>query len=219
MRCMLLAVGLPASDHDVPGSICRNLSRNASTRFRQPDSTVQGKSRPVLYAALRMAAALNLSFRSCLQRGAQSGRSNKYRAFFTHAVRQIDRSDRRLLNGETIPRREKVFSFFGPHTRWISKGKAGCPVELGIPVCNLKGQYGFMLHYEVMWGGSDIDFAVSMVETAQVQVQFPDLRAVSFDCGFHDPTNRIHLDDLHDDYVLPRRPSAPAVESGINKQS
>jgi hypothetical protein len=36
---------------------------------------------------------------------------------------------------ETIPHEEKVFSLFQPHTEWISKGKAGVPVELGLRVC------------------------------------------------------------------------------------
>ena len=73
------------------------------------------------------------------------------------------------------------------HTRWISKGKAGCPVELGVPVSIL--EYGFILHHEVMWAGSDVDYAVPMV--AASQAWFPNLRAVSFDRGFHSPDNRL----------------------------
>ena len=52
--------------------------------------------------------------------------------YLRHAQRQIDR---RLLRGETIPNAEKVFSVFEDYTRWIAKGKAGTPVELGVPVC------------------------------------------------------------------------------------
>ena len=51
----------------------------------------------------------------------------KSRSFLTHAVRQINQGDRRLLKGETIPLHEKVFSIFEPHSRWVSIGKAGCP--------------------------------------------------------------------------------------------
>ena len=58
--------------------------------------------------------------------------------YLGHAVRQIDHVERRLLKGETIPQDEKVFSIFESHTRWISKGKAGTPVELGVPVCVLE---------------------------------------------------------------------------------
>jgi hypothetical protein len=42
-----------------------------------------------------------------------------------------------------MDRAEKVFSLFNPFTEWISKGKAGVPVELGVncnylltPYCN-----------------------------------------------------------------------------------
>ncbi len=38
----------------------------------------------------------------------------------------VDQIRRRILLGEKIPHAEKVFSIHKPHTRWISKGKAGC---------------------------------------------------------------------------------------------
>ena len=79
-------------------------------------------------------------------------------------MRQIDHVDRGLLKGETIPQNEKVFSILEPHTRWNSKGKAGRPVELGVPVCIVEDQFRFILHSEIMWQGSDADFAAPMVE-------------------------------------------------------
>ena len=120
-----------------------------------------------------------------------------------HAVRQADQTRRRLLLEEQIPHHEKVFSIFEPHTRWISKGKAGCPAERGVPVCILEDEYGFVLHHQVMWEGGDTDHAVPMVAAAQER--FPDLRAVSFDRGFHSPENRVRLDDMLDLNVLPKK--------------
>ena len=96
-----------------------------------------------------------------------------------------------------------MFSIFEPHTRWISKGKAGCPVEFGLPVCILEDEYGFVLHHQVMWEGGDTDHAVPMVAAAQER--FPDLRAVSFDRGFHSPENRVRLDEMLDLNVLPKK--------------
>ena len=87
--------------------------------------------------------------------------------FLKHAVRQINQIDRRLLKGETVPHNEKVFSIFEPNTRWISKGKAGRPVESGVPVCIVECEYQFVLHYEIMWEGSDVDFAVQMIVTTK----------------------------------------------------
>ena len=45
--------------------------------------------------------------------------------------KHIDLLERRLLKGEKIPHSEKVFSLFEPHTKWLSKGKAGVICELG----------------------------------------------------------------------------------------
>ena len=70
--------------------------------------------------------------------------------WIAHAERQIEQIRRRVLRGERIPHHEKVFSIFQPHTEWISKGKAGVPVELGLRVAVSEDQYGFILHHHVM---------------------------------------------------------------------
>ena len=140
------------------------------------------------------------TFPALQQRGIDTG---AIRDYLSHAVRQADQTRRRLLLDETIPHGEKVFSIFEPHTRWISKGKAGCPAERGVPVCILEDEHGFVLHHQVMWEGGDTDHAVPMVAAAQER--FPDLRAVSFDRGFHSPENRVRLDEMLDLNVLPRK--------------
>ncbi len=96
-------------------------------------------------------------------------------AYLAHARRQIDQAERRRLRGETIPHDEKVFSIFANHTRWSSKGKAGRPVELGVPVYVLEDQHGFLLHHEILWRGGDTDIAMPMIEAAQAR--YPELRA------------------------------------------
>ena len=65
----------------------------------------------------------------------------------------MDQVERRLLKGETIPHGEKVFSIFEPHTRWVAKGKAGRPVELGVPVGVVEDQFQFILHHKIQDGG------------------------------------------------------------------
>ena len=54
-----------------------------------------------------------------------------------------------------------------------------------------------------MWTGSDVDFAVPLVEITKEL--FPDFCAASFDRGFHSPANRTRLDELLVDNVLPRK--------------
>ena len=90
-----------------------------------------------------------------------------------------------VLKGEAIAHDEKVFSIFEEHTRWVSKGKAGCAVELGVPVCVVEDQYQFILHHKILWEGSDTDIAVSIIE--QAQALHRDLPVCSFGRGFHSP--------------------------------
>jgi hypothetical protein len=113
------------------------------------------------------------------------------KGYIAHGERQIDQIRRRVLQGETIPHREKVFSIFQPHTEWISKGKAGVAVELGLKVCVLEDSTRFILHHHVMQQQSDEQIAVSMVREGQAR--FPNLRVVSMDKGFHSPAKGIHL--------------------------
>jgi len=135
--------------------------------------------------------------------------------FVDHAWRQIDQIERRVIAGERIPHEEKVFSVFQEHTEWISKGKAGVPVELGLRVCVLEDQFGFILHHRVMEQQSDDELAVPMV--TETQARFPELRQCSFDKGFHSPANQQALAELLKRPVLPRKGklsrAAQAIES------
>lgn len=124
-------------------------------------------------------------------------------SYLQHAERQIDQIERRVIKGEIIPHAEKVFSLFEPHTEWISKGKAGVPVELGVKVCILEDQYQFILHHHVMEKQTDDQIAVAMVTEAKKR--FPTLNACSFDKGFHSPANQTELAQQLDQVTLPRK--------------
>ncbi len=123
--------------------------------------------------------------------------------FIAHAHRQIAQITRRVIHGEKIPHREKVFSIFQPHTEWISKGKAGVPVELGLKTCVLEDQYGFILHHRVMQKETDDQIAVRMV--TESQSRYADLTVCSFDKGFHSPDNQKELKKHLKLVVLPKK--------------
>jgi len=123
--------------------------------------------------------------------------------FMAHADRQIEQIRRRVIQGEAIAHAEKVFSIFQPHTEWISKGKAGVPVELGLKVCILEDQYQFILHHKVMQQLSDEQVTLEMV--AQSKQRFPSLAVCSFDKGFHSKANQEALKEQLELVVLPRK--------------
>jgi len=140
-------------------------------------------------------------------------RMEEVKEFVAHAERQIDQIRRRIVDGETIGHHEKVFSLFEPHTEWISKGKAGVPVELGLRVCIIKDQFKFLLHHRVMQKETDDKIAVPIIEEAQRR--FPDFRGCSFDKGFHSPYNQTELAAMLDHVVLPRKGKLSAMNKEI----
>jgi len=117
------------------------------------------------------------------------------------------------VDGESIPHHEKVFSLFEEHTEWISKGKAGVPVELGLKVCIVKDQYNFILHHRVMQNETDDKVAVSMV--TETQERYSDFRSCSFDKGFHSPENQKELAEILDKSILPRKGKLSAINKEI----
>jgi transposase, IS5 family len=99
---------------------------------------------------------------------------------------------------------------FQPHTEWISKGKAGVPVELGLRVCVVEDQHRFILHHQVMERTTDDAIAVSIVE--QTRQRFGILHSVSMDKGFHSKDNQVKLKALAEVVVLPRKGRLCAVD-------
>ena len=130
--------------------------------------------------------------------------------YVAHAERQIDQVRRRVLHGEHIPHHEKVFSIFEPHTEWISKGKAGVPVELGLRVAVSEDQFGFILNHRVMQQETDDQVAVPLV--ADLAERYEHAINVSLDKGFHSPANQQDLAEIIDFSVLPKKGKRSAQE-------
>jgi len=133
--------------------------------------------------------------------------------FIAHAERQIDQIRRRVIEGKTIPHHEKVFSIFEEHTKWIVKGKAGIPQELGLNVCVVKDQFGFILHHRVMEDETDVLIAVPIVE--ETKQRFKNFNGCSFDKGFHSPDNQKKLAEILENVVLPRKGKLSAINREI----
>ncbi len=161
-------------------------------------------------------------------------KATEIQSFIKHAQRQMEQIERRVIDDEKIPHKEEVFSIFQTHTEWISKGKAGVAVELGLKVCIVECTQGYLLHHRVMQHQTDDQIAIDLI--AETQARYPNLSVCSFDKGFHSPENQIELAKKLDRVVLPKkgrcnkleqerqsseefratRRQHSAVESGIN---
>ncbi|MCD4819447.1 MAG: ISNCY family transposase [Candidatus Cloacimonetes bacterium] len=133
--------------------------------------------------------------------------------FINHAERQIDQITRRILKDEKIPHPEKVFSIFEEHTEWLCKGKAGVSQVLGLNVCIITDQYGFVLDHKVMQNETDSAIAVEIVKNAQAK--FPNIKSCSFDKGFHSPINQKELAKILENVYLPKKGKLSEVRKAI----
>jgi len=123
--------------------------------------------------------------------------------YLVFAEKLMDQVDRRVILDEVIKHEEKIFSVFEEHTEWISKGKAGVPVELGLRVCIMEDQYQFILYHRVMEKETDDKIAIAMVEEARKR--FPDFKSCSFDKGFWTPANQKRLQEILERVILPKK--------------
>ena len=140
-------------------------------------------------------------------------RIEEIQKYIAHAERQMDQIRRRVVEGESIAHHEKVFSLFEEHTEWINKGKAGVSQELGLKVCIVKDQFGFLLHHRVMQNETDDQIAVPIIK--ETKERFPQLISCSFDKGFHSPDNQKDLALLLDKVILPRKGKLSAINKEI----
>ena len=131
---------------------------------------------------------------------------NLFKEFIGHSNRQIDQIYRRIILKEAIPHNEKLFSLFNPFTEWVSKGKAGVPVELGLRVSISTDQHGFILTHRTMEKEQDVDVAIPIIQKAKEN--FANIYSASFDRGYYSPLNQIELDKLVTKLVMPKKGSS-----------
>ena len=191
MRCLIRETARTGGRHEVGGwRQWRHVSRGVKALFDGVRSTRRARGRPERVEAYlarcgEWVERAEGTLGALAGKGVPASELGCIRGYVGHARRQMAQVERRLLKGETIAHEEKVFSIFEGHTRWVSKGKAGTAVELGVPVCVMEDQFQFILHHKILWSGSDVDLAAPMVE--ETQALHPDLRGVQLRPRFSQP--------------------------------
>jgi IS5 family transposase len=67
-------------------------------------------------------------------------------------LRVVDQARRRVLQEESVPNEQKIFSIFEPHTNLIIRGKVQKPVEFGHKVFLAESACGLITQYRVLKG-------------------------------------------------------------------
>ena len=104
--------------------------------------------------------------------------------FHRMLAKHLDLVQRRLLQEETIPAHEKVFSLFEPHTEWIQKGKQRPNVELGHRLLIATDQHQLIQDYDSPVGEADVDQSIPVADRLLGRYGAGSLASLSFDKGF-----------------------------------
>ena len=125
-----------------------------------------------------------------------------------------------MIDGQTIPTPEKVFSLIEPDTEMINRGKTPQPIEFGHRVLIVEDRAGFIVHARVMEPGQT-DEKTPVVLMAELQSRFSGkIKAASFDKGFWSPSNLQELNAIVPRWSCPRRANAPPlIPSGRGPKS
>lgn len=119
---------------------------------------------------------------------------------------------RRVVEGETVPNADKLFSLFEPDTELIKRGKAGSPIEFGHQVMVLEDAVGFLCHWKVLPIGSD-ERELLIPEMRALQQRLGGrIQRASFDRGFHSPDNQTQLAQIVAHPCLPQPGVCQAAE-------
>ena len=110
--------------------------------------------------------------------------------------------DRRILKGEEIPHREKMFSIFEQYTEWITKGKMRPNVELGKKVAITTDHYHLIIDYQVMENQADSEIVPGL---AARLIERYNIKSWSFDKGFWHKDNKKLLQARVEKVVMPKK--------------
>jgi len=125
--------------------------------------------------------------------------------FQTMLVKHINLVERRLIKGEVIPHKEKIFSLFEPYTHWINKGKMHPSVELGRKLILTTDQYGLILYYKVMEDSADNNETIPLMDKLFKIYGEHSFNSTSFDRGFSDKNDRELLELFIPNVIMPKK--------------
>jgi hypothetical protein len=125
--------------------------------------------------------------------------------FLGAAEYMADLATRRVLEDQTIPHAEKVFSLFEPDTELINRGKVPQPIEFGHRVLIVEDSAGFIVKARVMEPGQT-DEKTPVLLMTELQNRFHGkIKGASFDKGFWSPSNLQDLKAIVPLVALPKK--------------
>ncbi len=185
-------------DHEI-ARICGRKGPNYRERRKGP-------YKKLIRLARSIAKRCNVLYEAVMDKvdGALTCLAQKLAVYVEYIEQLCDIASRRVLRGEKVPNRDKLFSIYEPHTQLYIRGKAGEPVQFGRLVLVYEDSAGFIIHHSVMpRDKQDQDVVVQETRVAQDNVGGR-ISEISLDRGFHSPTNQIELPKIVEHVCLPK---------------
>ena len=126
------------------------------------------------------------------------------RTFMERTQQVRDTARRRVLNGERVPNKDKLFSIFEPHTQLYKRGKAGESEQFGRLFLVYEDAAGFVVHHHLLARDKgDRDVIVDQTKALQEFLKGL-MESLSLDRGFHTPENQEQLLQIVKHPCLPK---------------
>ena len=194
--------------------LARNIDRIASRkgsgyqeRLKHEYAMLLEQSGTIMQRAERLLLAAKAN-----QEPALTAKAAELRVFLDRTEQVRNTARRRVLNEETVPNVEKLFSIFEPHTQLYKRGKAGEPVQFGRMALVYEDTAGFITHSYVL-DRDELERDVIIPQTKVVKKLLKGaLKGVSFDRGCHSPENQRLLAALLEEPCLPMPGAKQAAE-------
>ena len=177
------------------------------------EARVKRAVRKYLSVGRALAAKVNASLLELCEQPVDEAHWEALEYFHRMVAKHLDLVERRLLQEETIPACEKVFSPFEPHTEWIQKGKQRPNVELGHRLLIATDQHHLIQDYAVPVGQADVDQSVPVADRLLGRYGAGSLASLSFDKGFTRTQDRELLSLYVPQVVMPKRGKKNAAET------
>jgi hypothetical protein len=182
---------------------------NYKERLAQQYRKLLGRAEKILARAKETCETLENEYELDL---ASVARIAEIKVFMGRTEHVCGTARRRVLEGETVPNSEKLFSIFEPHTQLYKRGKASQPVQFGRLVLIFEDAMGFISHHHVMpRDAQDQDVIVEQTKKLQDRVH-NQIEEASFDRGFHSPENQQQLAEIIEHVCLPKPGAKQSVE-------
>jgi hypothetical protein len=224
-KCVDLVAGLRTSGHDLPGwrkfkqwrrqlKACERAASQVVYRGGpNKEARVKAAVRAYLAVGRELSAKVGPTLLGLCDQAVDASRWERLAYFHAMLDKHLDLVERRLLNEETIPAHEKVFSLFEPHTEWIQKGKQRPNVELGHRFLVATDQHQIIQDYDVLLQAAEAEQSIPVADRLLGRYGTGNVASLSFDKGFTRAADRELLGLYIPEVVMPKRGKKNAAET------